>query len=323
MQDIIRYAEETLVRRLMELDINPQAASETKRQFMMALLANAARMDACKEAPFVQAIPESRRLFDLLALHFVTDVKVTGLENVARALQFMANGGNVLLVSNHTSGADTLVLDYVVNKTFNNAAHDWIYMAGHVVNYYLVPMTMSGGIHRVQIFSAKYCQQATTEERQRMKQNNMRALMSIAPQIIEGGKCVVLYPEGGRGEGSLLAGEPRTMKIPQLMAEASPNGLMVLPSYVEATSILPVVRGSNEFNEFLEHIQPGKATLSLGPGVMWDDLQPNKNEIHRFLERNGDECLNDHRHALKCCLIKKCMRMIATMMPQTARGPHA
>ena len=290
--------------------------------FMDALQVNAVRMTECLEQPFVEAIPESRALFTLLEKLMIENVETAGLENLAEAIRFMQMGGNVLLVSNHTSGADTLVLDCVANAMFPDTTRDWIYMAGHVVNYFLLPLAVTGGVNRVQIFSAKYCAQAGQEVVQRMRENNARALMSIGPRIMAGGRCVVLYPEGGRGNGALLEGEPRTMKIPQLMEMVSPKGLMVLPSYVEATGILPVARGENEFNEFLSRGQRGRATLKFGPGMMWRELQPTKTEIQRYLTNNVHRCSGDPSFALKQWLLLRIMRMIANLAPPEARGPY-
>jgi 1-acyl-sn-glycerol-3-phosphate acyltransferase len=279
-----------------------------------------------EDAPYVDALPVSRQFFSLLGETLVGDrVQVAGLEQVARALEFMNEGGNVLLVSNHTSGADTLVLHHVVNNRFHNAAHQWLHMAGHVVNLYLLPLVVTGGVRRVQIFSARYCQETQDPKALReMKAKNAQALSSIGPMISGGGQCVVLYPEGGRGDGALKKAEPRTMKIPQLMDMVSPAGLMILPSYVEATDILPVVRTPNEFSEFLSYARPGNSMISFGPGVMWQELQPNDAEVHAYLTRHAGECLGNPDHALKRCLVDKTMHLIADMAPtEISKGPYA
>jgi len=311
---VIAYADTEIPVMAKRLGLEGDDVDTLHILFMDALRVNAARMAECLEAPYVEAVPESRRLFDILGQMMINNVDTEGLENLAAAIEFMKQGGNVLLISNHTSGADTLVLDTVVNKEFDGVARDWIYMAGHVVNYFLLPLAIAGGVNRVQIFSAKYCAQAGPDALQRMKENNAQAMMAIGPKVMAGGRCIVLYPEGGRGEnGKMLEGEPRTMKIPQLMDMVSPHGLMILPSYVEATDIMPVKRGENEFNEFLAHGQRGNATLRFGPGRMWNSLQPTRAEVTEYLTSNRLKCSNDASFALKQCLLLKCMKMIASL----------
>ena len=181
-----------------QLDIRIAARLETL--FLRSLRENAVRMDKCLEAPVVETLPVSEELWQLLGKVMVGDnAHVEGLNHMATAIEFMQCGGNVLLVQNHTSGADTLVLHHVVNKNFNDAARQWLHMAGHVVNLFLLPLAITAGVRRIQIFSAKYCAQASDEVRARMQANNARALSSIGNQIVGGGQCIVLYPEGGRG----------------------------------------------------------------------------------------------------------------------------
>lgn len=322
-EPVIRYARESLPLMADRLGLSPADKARLCELFMAALTANAARMDTVLNAPFVEPLPESRELVTLLGNLLVGDVDHSGLEHVGAALEFMAQGGNVLFVSNHTSGADTLVLDHVVNTAFPKATYPWLWMAGHVVNLYLLPLAICGGLHRIQIFSSKYSAAAAPEIQRDMRTRNVQALMSIAPLVMQGGACIGLYPEGGRGNGGLLAGDPKTVKIPELMATASPAGLMILPSYVEATDILPVVRGENEFNEFLAYGRRGSATLRFGAPVAWDNLQPTREEVQEYLDHNPLQCAGRADLALKQCIHGKIMRSIAALAPESARGVWA
>ncbi|HSE60826.1 MAG TPA: 1-acyl-sn-glycerol-3-phosphate acyltransferase [Candidatus Saccharimonadales bacterium] len=276
--------------------------------FMAALVANANRIHETLTAAYVPRDPASRRLLTLMESVLVRELETDGHEHLLHALKFMEQGGNVLLVSNHTSGADTLVLDWVANKVASDAAHSWTYMAGHVVNLYLLPLVVAGGVNRLQIFSERYAGLVSNDLRQQMRAQNASALLYLRALAEGGGQCVVLYPEGGRGEGALKPGEPQTMQIAQLIARVSPEGLLVLPSYVASADILPVRRTQNEFNEFVEHARPGNATLRFGPGIPWQDLQPSG-------------CMNPA--ALRSYLIGRVMMGIADLAPTLkARGPH-
>lgn len=321
---VMDYVKSVLPQVGIQLGLEGKQLSEFQDLVLASMAVNGNRMNDCLNAPYVEAVPESRALLDFLEPILVgEESEIRGEDNLECALAFMKRGGNVLLVQNHTSGADTIVTDYLVNRAYGNAAKEWIWMAGHVVNLFLLPLIMCGGLHRVQIFSSKYSAQADEAMRRNMKEQNAKALGSIASMIMGGGKLIGLYPEGGRGEGALKLADPKTMKIPQLMAMAS-VGLMVLPTYVSgATSILPVVRGENEFNEFLHYIRRGNATVEFGPGIMWDDLQPGRAELDLFL---AEKCCKGTTpdQALKQHLLERVMKMVAAMAPtKEAKGPYA
>jgi 1-acyl-sn-glycerol-3-phosphate acyltransferase len=303
---VLAYAREAVPRLCQRIGCRNSA--EVEAAFMEALVANATRMQDSLLAPFVPWIEPSRKLLTMMERELILGVDFSGLQHVDEALDFMATGGNVLLVSNHTSGADTLVLDWVVNLHAHNAAYNWTYMAGHVVNLYLLPLVVTGGVNRLQIFSERYAQLVDANMRSQMRAQNTTALRALRNIAGRGGQCVVLYPEGGRGEGALKPGEAQTMQIALLMARASEAGLMVLPSYVESAGILPVRRVDNEFNEFIEHARPGDATLAFGPAQPWEELLPSTAMSPAELRTH---------------LVKEVMLMIADLAPSlAARGPH-
>jgi len=211
-----------------------------------------------------------------------------------------------------------LLLALLVNRRFANAARDWAYMAGHVVNVFLVPLCIASAWRRFQIFSVKYKSLAAGGTVEEMNAQNRRALTSLKGFVKDGGRCVVLYPEGGRGEGSLKQGEAKTTAIFEIVLKASPYGLMVLPSYVDgATSILPVARGEDEFSEFLLHIRRGNGTITFGRPVEYQYIRPTEDEVARAAPHCGD-C--DPR---KRVTIDRVMRLIAELCPsEGGRGPY-
>lgn len=229
----------------------------------------------------VEPTPEGQVLLEMLGDKLVgKDSRLINPENLKKAFDLAKQGANVLIVQNHTSGADTVGWNVLVNRTFpNNPANDFAYVSGHIVNIYPVPFILSSGVRRFQIFSNRYkgiCDQIGVDENN-MKQQNKRALLSLKSFVSKGGKFVGLYPEGGRGDAALKYGDPNTAVIPRIMA--SKNKLFILPTYVEgATSILPVHRGSDEYNDFLQYIQPGNVTVTCGEPIPWDAIQSDDNE---------------------------------------------
>jgi len=300
-------------------------SAEARKLFLEALLANAELMDRNVNLGMTEAVPASRDLLDFLGVQLVSrESQLIGAEHVQTALDFAAQGGNVLMIQNHTSGADTLVWDTLLNRVFpNRPADDFAYMAGHVVNFYLLPVLLSAGWRRFQIYSSKYKAQAealglTTEQ---TTNQNVRALTDLVNYCSTGGRMIGLYPEGGRGEGALIKGDARTAKIPEIVASVSPKGLMILPTYVrEATSILPVVRCPEEFGLFMEHIRAGTAHITAGQPMLYEEMLPQQAEICACRGELGV----DENVATKI-LVHQTMMLAIAALTQTiaARGPWA
>lgn len=298
-QGVFDYSQEALLRLCERLGIDPEPLTTA---FMDALRVNAATLASTLNSPYVPTVPESRRLLDLIEDYLVGGVRAFGLEHVGAAQALAEQGNTVLLVSNHTSGADTLVLDRTVNDRFGSGTTaPWTYMSGHAVNLFLLPLVVSAGVSRIQIFSAKHASMVDAETRAAWQAHNVASMRQVAAVARRGGQMLVLYPEGGRGENHvLLPGEPRTMGIPQLLAKHSPGELYVLPSYVEATDILPVWRDPYEFNAFLELARRGSATLAFGAPRRWSELQPGT-------PLRGDE--------LRSYQVREIMQLIANLAP--------
>jgi 1-acyl-sn-glycerol-3-phosphate acyltransferase len=238
----------------------------------------------CAQLGMVEPLPTSVSLLNLLTDQLVSkDSQLINSYNLQIAFNFMISGGNVLMIQNHTSGADTFVWRTLVNRCFHQRPADsFAYMSGHIVNIYPVPLIFAGGFRRIQIFSERYKQfskELNISEEEMIKQN-CRALRSLMKFVEPGGKLVGLYPEGGRGEGSLKYGDPNTVIIAEAISRS--GELMILPTYVEgATSILPVQRGPNEFNDFLKYIRPGCANIICGTPFYWSGVdKSSKESIH-------------------------------------------
>jgi 1-acyl-sn-glycerol-3-phosphate acyltransferase len=223
----------------------------------------------------IESIPEARAFWNLVGDHAVSqESSLTGAEHLAEALRLRKEGFNVVVVQNHRSGADMLVMETLIRRHLDHdACADWAYMSGHVINLYLVPAIFAAALRRFQIFSVKY--QTTgvaglTEEE--MRQQNKRAMESLRACAAQGGTVTVYYPEGGRGTGGMKQGEARTSCIPRNIAN-SKKPLVILPTNVAGTeSLLPQHRGENEFNEVLHHMRAGTAHLAIGKPIHWEEL---------------------------------------------------
>jgi len=276
------------------------------------------RLETDREAGLVFAMPRPRQLFNFLGeLLLIPGSCLVDDHYFEEAMNFQQSGGNVLLVQNHTSGADVLATDFLLNSKFGGVAEQFIWMAGHVVTLFTMPLLLAAAQNRCQIFSVKYCSMAACEGGAgEMRGHNCRALYSLHQETSGGGKYVFLYPEGGRGEGALIEGVPQTMKIPDILDECS-EGVMILPSFVSgATTVLPVVRGEHEFSQYLEHVGRGAVTVTFGPPVMWRDI--NRQWPDLVGKKNKEE-----RLGLKRKQITAVMEMIADLAPsEEAKGQY-
>lgn len=294
------------------LGLDPGTTDQVLSLFSASLRDNAETFNPELQQPYTPFTPSSRELFFFLGqLLFEHDATpIIGLHHVQTALDLLAAGHNLLVVQNHTSGADTLLLEHAIAQQFGVQTTDqWSYMAGHVANLYLYPLTITAAVNRVPIISSRYIGEAPEEDRPAMREQNTQACLSLLPSIQAGGCVVVLYPEGGRGEnGVMKPGDPKTMKIPELMAQFSPKDLYVLPSYVEATSVLPVDRRPDELEYFIQNANRGPGHLSFSDPVLWDDLQPTSAQVDAMTDV-------EPKFRTKQFLIRQIMGLLQALQP--------
>jgi 1-acyl-sn-glycerol-3-phosphate acyltransferase len=301
---------EYLLEQIPQLAVRIGANEDSLQKILFAAFeACKDRLSIDREAPFVPVIPEARALYEFIGNHAILQgSELIGTEHFSTALEFQRRGGNVLVVQNHTSGADTLVTDILLDRQFPGITQQFTWMVGHVVTLYLLPLLLAAAVSRYQIFSVKYRSLAASGEARRMCDQNGRALCHLKTATAPGGKFIGLYPEGGRGEGKLLPGVPQTMKIADIMSQC-PEGLMILPSHVVgAPSILPVVREEDEFCRFFERLQRGRVQVRFGQAIPWSDsrFHPDTSGITDCKERRMYE---------KQCQVDVVMQMIKDLAP--------
>jgi 1-acyl-sn-glycerol-3-phosphate acyltransferase len=223
----------------------------------------------------VEAVPEARAFWNLVgAIAVSQDSTVSGIEHFIEAQRLKQEGFNVVLVQNHRSGADTLIMETLLHRTLkHDVCADWSYMAGHVVNLYLIPLMFVAAFRRFQIFSMKYQSTGVAGlDAQGMKQQNIRAMRALRRHTAGGGTFTTYYPEGGRGTGGMMKGEAQTSCILHNIANSG-KPLIILPTNIaNSEQLLPQARGPNEFNEVIQNMSLGTAHLSIGAPVTWGEL---------------------------------------------------
>lgn len=226
----------------------------------------------------LEPIPQARTFWNLVGDTLLDESSTfTGLEHLRTAMTYQKQGWNVVLVQNHRSGADMMVMETLIRRNLEqDICAEWAYVARHAVNLYLIPLMFSAAIRRFQIFSVKYQSNGIAGmDKVKMKEQNTRAILALSEKTSKGGTVTAYYPEGGRSDGYLKTGEPRSSCIPRNIAQSGCK-LLVLPTYVSRTEqILRPVRGVNEFNEVLMHMERGSATCIIGQPICWDAIQEN------------------------------------------------
>jgi 1-acyl-sn-glycerol-3-phosphate acyltransferase len=289
-------------------------------------------MQTSLNAGLVESHPVARKFWNELGDVLVNDDSaIQGVEHLISAIYTLRQGFNVLLVQNHRSGADILLMETLIRRRLGkDIASDWAYMAGHAVNLYAIPLMVSLATRRFQIFSAKYRSTGLVGNTDAdMARQNTRSLMSLRKYCFNGGRIVVLYPEGGRGDDSMKMGEPRTVCIPQIMRRGSKRKLYILPTYVNGTAnILPTVRSKNEFNEIFVNAQRGTASLSLGQLVNWDHIQPDDSQVAQlaqtYQQQDRLEGNVANERAYSRIMVDTMLGLVAQLAPNDhERGPYA
>lgn len=290
----LQAAEEQLPLLTERLGLDEETEGELRSLVTSSISQNAERFEESKKKPMVKALDVSIRLLKLLGTILIgSGSQMTGLKNLKSALDFTAKGGNVLLVSNHTSSADAILLNHVVS-TLGGDMKNWFYVAGRSTGQSLLMLMVSGGFNRFQVHTAKDCRKAG-EHYGTMHAQNAVTYAAIGSTVSQGGKCVVLYPEGTRNDSGTTRAEQGAMRIGQIMDICSPAGFKVLPSSVHAEGMLPVWRTPDEHEQIIARFQRANVSISFGQMVDWEVLNSGNGRLQR--QSQTDMCMG---------LIEKC-----------------
>ncbi|MFC1612320.1 1-acyl-sn-glycerol-3-phosphate acyltransferase [Patescibacteria group bacterium] len=323
------YVRTSVKQACKRLELEPELARRFQDDFSHALDVTIQRIDADKKKAFVEMVPASRQLIDTLAEIFITkDSELINPQYVEQALDFMEQGGNVLVVQNHTSIADGFVWDALVNREFpekNNPAHKCIQLAGHVIYAICLHATLAGSMRCIQLISTRYkysriASQETKFTQEEIETKNKVAHKKLQELCLEGGQWVALHPEGTRSRsGRLEHGDDKTAKIAEIMEQSSPNGLWVLPVFIQgAAEIFPALEGW-EKRKFIHALKPTKCNVICGKPVPWEKICPKQETILAY--QNATKSLMNIGIARKQLIHAQIMRLLADLAPkQELRG---
>lgn len=137
-----------------------------------------------------------------------TNSRVDGQENLHRARAQLAEGDNVVFLSNHQSEGDPYAIDGLLCNVVGferEFCKNWVFMAGDRVREDLVVVPFSVGRNLLTVYSKKHLDDVPELRAEKVAHN--RRTISVTQKILqEGGKCIWFAPSGGRDRRSKETG---------------------------------------------------------------------------------------------------------------------
>lgn len=125
--------------------------------------------------------------------------RVEGLAQICRIKEVLDAGDNVVLFANHQTEADPQVLSLLLESMgFEDIAERCIFVAGHKVTTDPLAIPFSMGRNLLTIFSKKYLNTASVEEKQAKSDRNQKTVAEMQRLMSEGGNVFWVAPSGGR-----------------------------------------------------------------------------------------------------------------------------
>jgi len=124
--------------------------------------------------------------------------KVFGIEKCKLIESYIANGDNVIILSNHQTECDPQVISILLEKSgYSSLAEKIIFIAGHKVTSDPVAIPFSMGRNLICIHSKKHIKNPP-EDLPRKQAQNMESMKAMNELVTEGGKIFWVAPSGGR-----------------------------------------------------------------------------------------------------------------------------
>jgi len=171
--------------------------------------------------------------------------QVLGLENLKKIQNFINKKENVILLANHQSEVDPLLIYLLLEKSlFSKLASDIIYVAGERVITDPLAIPFSMGFNLLCIYSKRYINLDLTLKHQKQIHNKkVMSLMSLL--LAEGGKTIYVAPSGGRdrknkeGKIQIALFDPQSLEMFYLMCKKAKTPTHFFPLTLETYSIMP------------------------------------------------------------------------------------
>lgn len=149
------------------------------------------------------------------------DSRLEGARVVNRIREHLRRGDNVVLLANHQTEADPQALSLILEQEgHGDLASQCIFVAGHKVTTDPLAVPFSKGRNLLTIFSKKYLDTFSDEEKEVKSARNRATLAEWQRLLNEGGKLFWVAPSGGRDRKN-----PETNKFQPAKFDSSSVGL--------------------------------------------------------------------------------------------------
>lgn len=170
--------------------------------------------------------------------------KFFGLQNLKKIQDHIKNKENVILLANHQSEVDPLLIYLLLEKNFSKIASDIIYVAGERVITDPLAIPFSMGCNLLCIYSKRYLNLDLKLKHQ--KQLHNKKVMSLMSSLLsQGGKIIYVAPSGGRDrknkEGKIQVApfDARSLEMFYLMCKKAKTPTHFFPLTLATYDIMP------------------------------------------------------------------------------------
>uniref|UniRef100_A0A7S4DHE5 Phospholipid/glycerol acyltransferase domain-containing protein n=1 Tax=Lotharella globosa TaxID=91324 RepID=A0A7S4DHE5_9EUKA len=123
--------------------------------------------------------------------------KIHGVENLAKVVDYIEKGENVILLSNHQTEVDPQAIEILLENSGCSLASELIFVAGHKVTTDPLAIPFSLGQNLLCIHSKKYIENPP-EKKAEKQAHNTKTMKKMQSLLEDGGTFLWVAPSGGR-----------------------------------------------------------------------------------------------------------------------------
>lgn len=167
-----------------------------------------------------------------------------GQQALAEAIAKLAQGDNVIFLSNHQIEPDPQIISLILEKEYAQFAENLIFVAGNRVTEDPLAAIFSLGRNLICIYSKKYIENPP-EDRAQKQLHNRRSMQKMLELINTGGKSFFIAPSGGRdrandkGQFVVADFDPQSLELLFLLAKKAKKNCHFYPLSILSYPIMP------------------------------------------------------------------------------------
>lgn len=195
--------------------------------------------------------------------------KILGQFYFNEMAEHLENRHNVIIFANHQTELDPQVIYTLSQDLQLPFISDIIFVAGHKVTTDPMAIPFSMGCNLLCIYSKKYIENPP-EEREKKQWHNQRTMRVMLELLKEGGKCICVFPSGGRdrtdsqGVVQLDVFDPQNIEMFYLIAKKSKTPTHFYPMALDTYTLMPPPKDISD--DLVEARFPTRAKIGIHCG---------------------------------------------------------